>query len=406
MLRKGVFILAVGLAACADATGPGVRPITELPRPLTDAERTVIGASNGFAFSLMRQLNAAAPDSNLFISPLSVSMALGMTMNGTAGQTLDEMRTTLGFADFPLADANESYKSLIALLRGLDSRVDFRIANSIWHEQSFPVESSFLETTNTFFDAEVAARDFRDPATLQAINSWVNTATAGKIDHILDEIPSDAVMYLINAIYFKGDWTTSFDARNTEQQPFAGIAGSVTAPLMHKRDSVTYVEVDGVQAIELPYGGGAFAMTVVLPPHGSDINDFIAGISQAEWDALHGAMTPQDLLVWLPKFTLERDYELEDALQGLGMHLAFGGGDFSPLSSTMGDRLEVSEVKHKTFVDVHEEGTEAAAVTSVGIVLVCAFCGPPAFRADRPFVFAIRERISGTILFMGKIARM
>jgi serpin B len=407
MLKKAALLAAVALAACADATGPGVRPIARLPRPLTDAERTVIGASNGFAFSLMRQLNADAPDSNLFISPLSVSMALGMTMNGTAGQTLDEMRTTLGFAAIPLADANQSYKSLIALLRGLDPRVDFRIANSIWHEQSFPVEPAFLQTTNDFFDAEVAARDFGDPGTLQAVNSWVNAATAGKIDRILDEIPGDAVMYLINAIYFNGDWTTTFDPDDTEPQPFSGIAGSTTVPLMHKSDSVAYTEANGVQAVELPYGGGAFAMTVVLPPQGSDINDLVAGMSQASWDALHAAMAPQQVLVWLPKFTLERDYELKNALQGLGIHLAFGGGDFSPLSSTMGDRLEVSEVKHKTFVDVHEEGTEAAAVTSVGVVVVCA-CGPtlPVFRADRPFVFAIRERNSGTILFIGKIGRM
>jgi serpin B len=293
------------------------------------------------------------------------------------------------------------------LLRGLDSRVDFRIANSIWHEQSFPVEPAFLQTTSDFFDAEVAARDFNDPTTLEAVNAWVNTATAGKIERILDEIPADAVMYLINAIYFNGDWTTSFDPKHTEPQPFAGIAGSTTVPLMHKSDSVAFTEANGVQAVELPYARGAFAMTVVLPPEGSDINDFVASMSQASWDALHAAMAPRQVLVWLPKFTLERDYELKQALNGLGIHLAFGGGDFSPLSSTMGDRLEVSEVKHKTFVDVHEEGTEAAAVTSVGIVLVCA-CGPtlPVFRADRPFVFAIRERNSGTILFMGKIARM
>ena len=407
MRRNTRLLLPLLLVACADATGPGVRPITELPRPLTDAERTVIGASNSFAFSLMRQLNADAPDSNLFISPLSVSMALGMTMNGTAGQTLDEIRTTLGFGAIPLADANQSYNSLIALLRGLDSRVDFRIANSIWHEQSFPVEPAFLQTTSDFFDAEVAARDFNDPTTLEAVNAWVNTATAGKIDRILDEIPADAVMYLINAIYFNGDWTTSFDPKNTESQPFEGIDGSTTVALMHKSDSVAFTEANSVQAVELPYARGAFAMTVVLPPPGSDINDFVANMSQASWDALHEAMAPRQVLVWLPKFTLERDYELKDALRALGIHLAFGGGDFSPLSSTMGDQLEVSEVKHKTFVDVHEMGTEAAAVTSVGVIRVCV-CEPvvPIFRADRPFVFAIRERNSGTILFMGKIARM
>jgi serpin B len=333
-------------------------------------------------------------------------MALGMTMNGTAGETQAEMREMLGFGATSLGDANASYRSLIALLRGLDSKVDFRIANSIWHEQTFPVEPAFLQTTTDYFDAAVAPSDFADPATVDRINEWVLASTAGRIERIIDEIPSDMVMYLINAIYFKGDWTTSFDPVRTEQQPFAGLGGSSTVALMHKADSVSYAEVSGTRIVELPYGGGAFAMSVVLPPEGTSINAFVAGMSQQQWNVLHDATAFQPVEIWLPKFTLERAYELEEALRSLGMRLAFGGGDFSPMSSTMGDKLEVSEVRHKTFVDVDEEGTEAAAVTSVGVGVVCA-CGPthPTFRADRPFLFVIRERLSGTILFVGKIAR-
>ena len=400
-------LLALALAACSDPVGPGRGSIRELPRPLTDAERAVIGANNAFAFSLLRQVNSAEPDSNLFVSPLSVSMALGMTMNGTAGATQAEMRTMLGFEDVSIADANEAYRSLIAMLRGLDPTVDFRIANSIWHEQGFPVEAAFLTTVSDYFDATVAPRDFTDPATVQDINDWVNAATLGKIERIIEMIPGDVIMYLINAIYFKGDWTTSFDPDATTAQSFSGLGGTTSVPLMHKQDDVAYADVNGTQVVELPYGGEAFAMSVVLPPAGTDINELVDGMSPPEWNALHDAMTVQPVLVWLPKFELQRKYELKSALQPLGMRLAFHGGDFTPLSQPFGDQLEVSEVKHKTFVAVDEVGTEAAAVTSVGVSVVCA-CGPvlPAFRADRPFVFVIRERLSGTIMFVGKVVAL
>lgn len=405
LLGRALLPLCVlALAACSDPVGPARHRITELPRPLTDGEQSVIGANNAFAFSLLHQINDAEPDSNLFLSPLSVSMALGMMMNGTAGQTLAEARDALGLGAVSLTDANAAYRSLIELLRALDPSVDFRIANSIWYEQTFAVEPAFLQTTSDYFDAQVTASDFRDPATVGIINDWVNAATGGKIDRILDEIPDVAVMYLINAIYFKGDWTTTFDAEDTEQQPFAGSGGSTTVPMMYKTDSIAYADVNGTRVVELPYGSGAFAMSVVLPPAGTDINAFVAGLSQQEWNALHAATVVQPVELFLPKFTLEREYHLEDALRALGIHHLFDGGDFTPLSSSMGDLLEVSDVKHKTYVDVDEKGTEAAAVTSVEVIIVCA-CGPnyPVFRADRPFLFAIRERISGTVLFMGTV---
>ena len=406
MRKAGISFAAAVLVACSDPTGPVQGTIEDLPRPLTDSERSLIAASNGFAFSLLRQVNSAAPDSNLFISPLSVSMALGMTMNGTAGDTQRELREALGFADMPMGDVNESYRSLIELLRGLDRTVDFRLANSIWYEQTFPVEPAFLQTTKDFFDAEVTATDFRNPGTVGVINSWVEDATAGKIDEIIDVIPDDVIMYLINAIYFKGDWTTTFEAKNTQDAPFVALGASVTVPMMQKDDSIAYATVNGTQIVELPYGGEAFAMSVVLPPAGSDINAFIASLTQQDWETLHAATRGQNVRLYLPKFKLESEYELKDALRSLGVMLAFSGGngDFSPMSSSMGDRLEISRVKHKTYVDVDEKGTEAAAVTAVEVRVVCA-CEPTpvVFRADRPFVFAIRERLSGTILFVGKV---
>ena len=404
--RMTIPALLLAAAACADPTGTSGR-LGELPRPLSDTEQALIGANNTFAFSLFRQVSSAYPDSNLFVSPLSISMALGMTMNGAAGPTMHEMRSMLGFGNMSQGDINESYQSLIQLLRGLDPKVDFRLANSIWYDKEFPVEQPFVQSAASFFDAQVAATAFDDPGTVESINDWVSTATAGKIDEIIEDIPDDAVMYLLNAIYFKGDWTTQFDPQYTQPQPFAGIRGSVSVPLMSVTDSVRYADVNGTKIVDLPYGGGAFAMTVVLPPVGEDIAAFASAITASQWNAWQAAMSRTPVVISLPKFTLERDYGLNETLQALGMRLAFGGGDFTPMSQAMGHKLEVSEVKHKTFVDVHEEGTEAAAVTSVGIVVVCA-CGPtyPQFRADRPFVFAIRERMSGTILFMGVIVSL
>jgi serpin B len=398
----------VALAACGGgpaSPGSGPKKITALPRTLSGDERALISANNAFAFSLLRRLNATRADSNIFTSPLSASMALGMTMNGTDGVTYDEMRTALGFpASLSRDQVNRSYKDLIALLRGLDEAVDFRIANSIWTRTGFPVFPAFTTLTKDYFDARAETLDFGNPAAIATINGWVNDNTNGKIKTILDRIPSDVVMYLINAIYFKGDWREQFKKDQTRDDRFTTLGGgTVTVKMMNRTGTIRIGGTADAQVIDLPYGGDAFAMTILLPAPGKSVNDLVTSLTPAQWDQLATQLTERDEMpLALPKFTLEWKATLNDELEAMGMRSAFDDADFSRLSPegrTPG-ALQISEVVQKTFVDVNEEGTEAAAATSVGIRETSA---PLPVRVDRPFIFALRERLSGTIIFIGKI---
>jgi len=410
MRLSGLFAIVALAAACHDPTAPsgGAPRITALPRALSSGEQAVIGASNTFGFNLLRELDRTRADSNIFMSPLSASMALGMTMNGAAGQTFDEMRSALAFGTRPSAEINASYRSLIDMLRTLDKTVDFRIANSIWYRAGFPFEATFLDESKQFFDAKVAPLDFAAASAVPTINTWVKESTNGKIDKILDgPIADDVVMYLINAIYFNGSWTARFDKSLTRQDEFTTIDGT-TAPIamMRRTDTVRVAETADAQVVDLPYGGGAFAMTIIMPEPGKSVSSLVSSLSADSWQAAVGNTAARSVELQMPKFTLRWEALLNDPLEALGMRLAFQGdaADFTRMSRAAGNRLYISKVKQKSFVDVHEEGTEAAAVTSVEIRVTCA-CGPQVIRIDRPFIFAIRERLSGTILFLGKIVR-
>ncbi len=409
MRLNGLFAALPLVIACSDPNAPGGgRRITALPRALSSGEQAVIDASNAFGFNLLRKLDRTRGDSNIFMSPLSASMALGRTMTGAAGQTFDEMRSALSFGARPSTEINAAYRSLIDMLRTLDPAVDFRIANSIWYRTGFPFETSFLDESKQFFDARVTGLDFASPSAVPTINDWVKQSTNGKIDAIVDgPIDADIVMYLINAIYFNGAWTTRFDKSLTRPDQFTTVAGS-TAPItmMHRTDTLRVAETPDAQVVDLPYGGGAFAMTIVVPKPGKGIDALVSSLSAESWASAVAGVVPRSAELVMPKFTLRWEALLNDPLQALGMRQAFQGdvADFTRMSRAAGNRLYISKVKQKSFVDVHEEGTEAAAVTSVEVRITCA-CGPQVIRIDRPFVFAIRERLSGTILFLGKIVR-
>jgi serpin B len=397
-------LTAAVLAACSETTAPGTRRIDALPRPLSAAEQKVVSAGNEFSFALFRQASAGDPGKNVFISPLSASMALGMTMNGAAGTTFDAMRGTLGFAEASQDEINQGYRSLIDLLRGLDPATEFRIANSIWYRRGYAFEQPFFDATRTFFDAEVEGLDFGDPASLGTINSWVDQATNGKIKSIIDVIAPDHVMFLINAIYFNGSWEHRFERSQTRDADFHAADGSVgSIQLMYRNGPLRYMATPEYQAAELLYGNSAFAMTVLLPTPDTDIDALVASLTQQTWTDLTSRFSDQEMELYLPKFTLEYERRMNDDLDALGMGIAFSPGlaDFTRMAAAGG--LYIDYVKQKTFVDVHEEGTEAAAVTAVAIVEAAA---PSPMRVDRPFIFAIRERFSGTILFIGKVMRL
>ena len=395
-------LVLLAAAGCGDSpTEPptGVNEITRLPRALSAAEVDVIGASNRFAFGLFAEANR--PEANLFLSPLSASMALGMTMNGAAGETWNQMRDVLGFGGLAEEEINTAYESLLELLVGLDPAVETAVGNSVWTRQGFTVHADFLAAVRETFDAEVAELDFASPLASERINEWVRAATNGRIEDIVPSpIPGAVVMYLINAIYFKAPWTFQFDSSDTRSEPFRLDDGSTrTVPLMTLRRDLPYLENDRFQAVDLPYGGSAFSMSVLLPRPGMSVDDLAASLDPEQWEDIVSDLRETDLQLFLPRFRLAHERKLNDDLAALGMVDAFDHrADLTRLSPVGG--LWISSVKQKSWVDVNEEGTEAAAATAVTVVESAV----PVFRADRPFLFFIRERLSGTILFAGKLA--
>ena len=398
----GFALLLLAAAGCeGPVTGPSDRGdvIARLPRDLSAAEVEVIAANNRFAFRLFAQANL--PDGNLLLSPLSASVALGMTLNGAEGKTWSQMRHVLGLENLAEEEINASYQSLLELLVGLDSAVQTGFGNSVWTRQGFPVHSDFLDAVRETFQAEVAELDFATSSASERINEWVHAATQGRIEDIVPpRIPGTIVMYLINAIYFKGSWTLRFDPSDTRAQPFYLDDGSTrTVPLMTLRRDLPYQENNRFQAVDLPYGGRAFSMTVLLPRQGVSVDDLAASLDAVGWEDIAESFHDTDLQLFLPRFRMAFERTLNDDLAALGMVDAFDHrADFSRLSPTGG--LSISEVKQKSWVDVNEEGTEAAAAT---VVTVHESSGS-VVRADRPFLFFIRERLSGTILFAGKLA--
>jgi serine protease inhibitor len=398
---------AFTLGACESLTGPGsgAQPLDRLPRSLSVQEQQLIQASNSFAFDILRETMLDQPADNVFLSPLSASLALGMTLNGARGPTQDEMRAVLGYGDASMPAVNEAYRSLMDLLLTLDGSVDMRIANSIWSLEGFPFHQSFYDTVRDYFDASATSLDFSLPTASGTINGWVREKTGGRIESIVpDPIPPLVVMYLINAIYFKADWTHAFDRSATRDGTFTRADGVQRNVKMMNRTgrALHYFEPGGVAVVELPYSRGAYAMTLLLPPAGADVDAFVAGLGQEQWDGWLGAMQESELSLGLPRFRLEYETTMNKPLIELGMGRAFGelpGTDFTGLSP-LGHGLFISRVLQKTFVDVNEEGTEAAAATAVEISRVS---GPPHVAFDRPFVMAIRERLTGTILFLGRI---
>lgn len=402
-LRFPLIALMAGVGACGEGL---LEPILDLPRQLTVAEEQLIEADNRFAFKLFRQVNADEDDGlNVFISPLSVGMALGMTYNGAAGATRDAMQETLELQGLTLQEVNESYQSLIRLLVDLDPRVEMLIANSIWYRDGIQVVPGFIDLNRQYFDAEVSALDFDAASAANTINQWVNTKTRGRIDRIIEPpIPSEMIMYLINAIYFKGDWTSKFDKSRTQNAPFTLAGGSQTSVPTMASGAKIPVRAFGdseVLVADLPYGGRAYSMTLIVPRDAGQIVELSKTITRDRWNTWIGALQDDSIEVYMPKFTVEYEVTLNDVLKALGMAVAFSQteADFTKLYAGP-QRAYISEVKHKTFVEVNEEGTTAAAVTSVGVGVTSA---PQVIRVDRPFIFAIRERLSGTIVFMGRM---
>lgn len=395
-------------AACRTAAGPDEVPlIGGLPRALTPTEQALAAASNAFGFALLRETNASFADSNLVIAPLSAMMALGMALQGAESTTFTEMRSAMALGSWERDEIAAAARSLVDLLTAVDPRVRIRIANALFYRESFgaALEREYLQNLQRWFSAEAMGLDFAAPQAPNAINDWARRKTDGLVPRIVDRLPPNLVLILLNAVYFKGEWRTAFDRQATRPLPFRTASGAeVPVATMSGRMRIRAGTLgDGTQVGELPYGGDAYVMTIVLPPPGQALRDYAASIDTARWNTLLATLVQGEYVVQLPKLSLAWEDSLNDELRAMGMRQAFrpGEADFTRMSRIAGRELYIDLVKQKSFVAVDESGTTAAAVTSVGIGIVSM---PTTFEVNRPFLFAIRERHSGTILFLGKVA--
>ncbi|MCY4552833.1 MAG: serpin family protein [Candidatus Poribacteria bacterium] len=367
----------------------------------------VVTANTQFGFNLFDDIRETEPNKNIFISPFSVSVALAMTLNGASGETEQTMTNTLHLQGLDPEPINTGYAGLRQALQTSDPKVTLALANSLWARQDVPFKQDFLQRNTQFFGAEVSTLDFTDPNTLKTINQWVSTNTNGKIPEILDEINPDAVLFLINAIYFKGAWQTEFDPSHTRDGTFYLATGDEKqVPMMTRTGDYPYYAnyEENFQAINLPYGDGRISMYVFLPYGESDLNTFLDNLNAESWENWMSQFHKEEVSLVMPKFKLEYEKMLNAPLKSLGMGIAFAPGlaDFSRMADleVLGQNLYIGDVRHKAIVEVNEEGTEAAAVTSVEMRVESA---PPAFIADRPFFFAIRDNETKTVLFMGTV---
>ena len=371
----------------------------------TDKSAKIIAADNQFGFELFKKVNAALVEpKNTMISPLSVSLALAMVYNGAEGNTKTQMEQILHKANLTPDDINQSYKDLVASLISHDPKVELSISNAIYYRNTFSIKNNFITTNQNYYQAEVAGLDFTNTTeTLNAINSWVNTKTNGKIDKIIEVVKPEDVMYLLNAIYFNGQWTYQFDASQTLNLPFTMEDKSVVqVPTMYIENPFNYYSDDNFKLLEMPYGSGKYSMLVFLPATGKTSDDVISLLNPENINAWLVKMTEQKKKVYLPKFEFKFDASLVDELSALGMTDAFSEMQANFIGISDAAKLYISEVMHKTYVKVDESGTEAAAVT--GITIGITAIGPDdSFRADHPFVFAIREKDTQSILFIGKV---
>jgi serpin B len=288
--------------------------------------------------------------------------------------------------------------------------VTFKIANSVWSDQRFAtsVEPTFMTTVQQFFGAEARVLDFMSASAVSTINNWASEQTAGKIKQVLDRIADNEVMFLMNAIYFKGDWRTAFDPKDTKPLPFKLLTGqTIDVQTMYRKGNVRRGAIPGATVVDLPYGGDAFTMTILLPDSSSDVNKLIASLTPNTWRQAQASVQTANVGLYLPKIRMSWKGEIRPELKTLGMQAMQDPqiADFSKLArgARPGD-LYITKVQHDSYVDVNEVGTEAAAVTTVGVGVtsVCLTCD---VRIDRPYLFAIREKLSGTVLFVGKIVR-
>ncbi len=379
------------------------RFIDEVDAPTHSINTGLVLANTRFGFKLLAEIHRQDDSENIFISPLSVSTALAMTYNGAAGETQQAMAKALELEEMTPQEVNSANAELRKSLENPDPKVELIIANSLWARQGVEFKTNFLQRNRQFFGAEIATLDFNDPQAPGIINQWVDTNTRGKVQKIVEDIDPRMVMFLINATYFKGIWQVEFDKSKTKEGIFHLPGGrGKQVPMMSQSGKYPYYWSESFQAVSLPYGGGRISLYLFLPDEGHSLIDFLRNLNQENWEQWMSLFRQMEGDITLPRFKLEYDEDLDGALKALGMEAAFDP-DKANFGGMRSERdLFIQRVKHKAVVEVNEEGTEAAAVTSVEVGVTSV---PEIFTivVDRPFFFAIRDNQTGTVLFMGVV---
>ena len=359
-------------------------------------EKPVEASQVGFAVDFFKNVNATEPkDGNVVVSPYSAAVALSMLAEGAEGQTKVEFNKALGNILYKAEDL------------GSNDTVIVKSANSVWIDDDFSPRNRYVSLLEKDFDAFIDVENFASPVAVQAINNWCSEHTNGKIKEIIDRLDPSNVMVLVNALYFNAPWDNEFDPALTSSQTFHGLSGDSKVKLMTGKGYYMYAENKGFQIIQLPYEGLKYAMYVILPPEGSDMNKLISKMDASAWYAALDMLSQQEVRLYLPRFKVETSMLLNKPLQNMGIKTAFSSSaDFSGIAE-MGP-LVLDLVKQKCYVDVTEKGTEAAAVTSAQIRLTSARppVKLPVMRVDRPFAFVIADADSRNVLFAGKIVNL
>jgi len=364
----------------------------------------IINADNKLGLKLFKLINTTEENTNIFISPASIITAMGMVINGADGTTLAEIVNAFDITQYSLSQLNDTYAAIIKKIPYLDNKTNVSIANSIWYRQNFHLNSEFVLNTKQYFDAEIRGLNFYDPQSVKVINDWVKARTRDKIDRIIERISADDVMYLLNAIYFKGMWQNQFNKQATRDFDFhASPATIVKCQMMHKSGKFQYYEDDTIQAIDLPYGDDIFSMSIFLPKVHHHLDDVVSNLSYNDLHQWIDQFTSQHGTLLLPKFKIEYATSLNEYLQNIGIRRAFSASQAEFTKIIASEQFYISDVMHKSYIVVDEEGTEAAAVTR--ITMKATALDPNEFRmvVDHPFFFVIREKSTNLILFMGKV---
>lgn len=417
MYKKAVFAAVISAAVVLSACGTVQAPVTK-QEPNPDKTAVAYGENDYLNLSeptnvLGEQLiSKVKPDSdgNIFVSPVSFLMALSMLQNGADGETRDEILEAIHLKGIDAETINRANASLLKYLQRLKGEVTFKTANSLWLNETYTLEDDFKSVTRDYYSADTEEIDISDSKSVDRINEWVNSSTDGKIEEMVKgPLDSDLVMYLMNAVYFKGSWTYPFNEEMTEDGTFHLEGGSeTTVPFMTLYESLPYFENEQFQAVSLPYGDdGKVTMDIFVPKEGHSTESFLKSWTTENRSKWNGSFKSVPGTIRMPKFQLDYDVDLVDLLKKLGMQKAFESreADLSLLVKEEKEKLFVSDVKQKTYLSIDEIGTEAAGVTSISVSIESAPSGEPfQMVADKPFFIAIRDTEADVLLFVGKIA--